>query len=806
MAQPTYNYNLHMPLKITSNLNIFTVASFVGPILLFLLLLAGSPLFEAIKLTFVLLVQISAGVFCWNFLFPMKQNDIMLTIGAGSTVGVCISTLIHQILLNTPLSSVAWLLPFVFFLVLAQVQGTLETAITIDHELPKMSLFLILVSFTIVGLLDQWWWLTPVFLVTVIAYFFINRAIQRTGIAEFSTGQIFLLISFLFAIPISISLRKLNTLWWIISNDSVFFESLSFSINKWGKSADISALGESVMYHWFSFAWAGMTTEISGASSWTVLTLMLPIICCVMISSITWSLFIDMTGSRLAAGVACSMLLSVRNIISPTSPSQLLSIAIVLTILSVSKHSLTNIQNNLGRAMLFLFLVFVLFGTKISSGAVYLGGIVVAGVVLNSIAYRAKFLLIFSAIFTAFFSYRFFFGKAEGSINPRISLDDLGGSLLFGRAIGGGRFHLVFDLIALSIVFAPCFAVLSIAFFMRHEISQNFLLLSLTSALFLGVGAATLIDANGTQAYFLHSAFVSAIFLIVLFPTMLLNKESGLPILILVKVSIVAGLMIGFFSPVVGRFLKAKNSNSLLLSASPQFSALAICMLMGLIFAYRSRNGIEMRVCFTLLFALSMMASVIGENLNNRVWFARSLFSLEGERKEQFSDFNYFAGSPDRVQALTWLKHNSPEDAVVATNRKCLTTTFCGPEKWFLASAISHRQMLIEGYFYSVGVTPKPFWAEKRIEVSERFVDGPKSPDSSFATSDSLERFAITTKKQDYEYLKMNNVGFVIVDLEFIYSYVRNDWETSDAAQLKSWEPYATTVFKNEEMAILKMN
>ena len=644
------------------------------------------------------------------------------------------------------------------------------------------------------------------FLVSVFAYFFINRAIQRTGIAEFPTGRILIFTSFLIAIPISILLRKFNTLWWIISNDSVFFESLSFSINKWGKNADISALGESVMYHWFSFAWAGMTTEISGANSWTVLTLALPIICCIMISSLTWSLLIDMTGSRLAAVVACTMLLSVRNIISPTSPSQILSIAIALTILSVSKHSLTSIQNNLGRVILLLVLIFVLFGTKISSGAVYVGGIAFAGLILKSIACRTKFILIFFATITAFFSYKFFFGEAEGSINPRISLDDLGGSLLFGRAIGGGDFHLLFDLIALLIVFAPCFAVLSVAFFLRHEISQNFLVLSLTSALFLGVGAATLIDANGTQAYFLHSALVAAIFLIVSFSTILLKKELGFPILKIVKVFTFIGLFVGFFSPVVGRFLKSKNSNSLLLSAAPQFGVMAICLILGLIFAYRVRHRIEIRVFFTFLFGLSMMASLIGENMNNRFSFARSLFSLDGERKELFSDFNYFAGSPDRVEALTWLKVNSPDDAVVATNRKCLTTTFCGPEKWFLASAISHRQMLMEGYFYSVGVSPKPSWAEKRIEVSERFIDGPKSPDSSFATLDILERFAITTQKQDYEYLKLNDVSFVVVDLEFIYSHVRNDWETSEAAQLKSWEPYATTVFKNDEMAILKLN
>jgi hypothetical protein len=58
----------------------------------------------------------------------------------------------------------------------------------------------------------------------------------------------------------------------------------------------------------------------------------------------------------------------------------------------------------------------------------------------------------------------------------------------------------------------------------------------------------------------------------------------------------------------------------------------------------------------------------------------------------------------------------------------------------------------------------------------------------------------------DYEFLKTEGVSYFIVDLEFVWSYKTQNWETSESAQLKTWEPYATTVFKNNEMAILKLN
>ena len=94
--------------------------------------------------------------------------------------------------------------------------------------------------------------------------------------------------------------------------------------------------------------------------------------------------------------------------------------------------------------------------------------------------------------------------------------------------------------------------------------------------------------------------------------------------------------------------------------------------------------------------------------------------------------------------------------------------------------------MLLEGYDYSVGIYPRPEWASERMDISERFGQ--------------------QASAADLDYLKDEGVSYFIVDLEFIWSDKTQNWETSESAQMKSWEPYATTVFKNEEMAILKLN
>jgi hypothetical protein len=189
---------------------------------------------------------------------------------------------------------------------------------------------------------------------------------------------------------------------------------------------------------------------------------------------------------------------------------------------------------------------------------------------------------------------------------------------------------------------------------------------------------------------------------------------------------------------------------------------------------------------FAIVLSVSLGSTLVGDQVHRRYEFATSAISLASTESAELVKYSFFAGSPDRVSALQWLRDNSPRSAVVGTNRFCLSNSFCGPHKWFLASSISQRQMLLEGYDYSVGIYPRPEWANERIDISERFGQ--------------------QASAADLDYLKDEGVSYFIVDLEFIWSDKTQNWETSEAAQLKTWEPYATTVFKNEEMAILKLN
>ena len=60
--------------------------------------------------------------------------------------------------------------------------------------------------------------------------------------------------------------------------------------------------------------------------------------------------------------------------------------------------------------------------------------------------------------------------------------------------------------------------------------------------------------------------------------------------------------------------------------------------------------------------------------------------------------------------ALTWIAVNAPTEDLIATNRLCSNPTEAAPEcasRVFLAAALTHRQILLEGYAYSVDVRPQ---------------------------------------------------------------------------------------------------
>jgi hypothetical protein len=130
------------------------------------------------------------------------------------------------------------------------------------------------------------------------------------------------------------------------------------------------------------------------------------------------------------------------------------------------------------------------------------------------------------------------------------------------------------------------------------------------------------------------------------------------------------------------------------------------------------------------------------------------------------------SGSHDRVVALTWLRNNSHEDDIVATNRFCIPYIDPCIKKWYLVSAISRRRVLAEGFGYGLPVGDGATDAIKRNLNSSEFGRKPT--------------------QHLWQYLTTSNVKWFVVD-------------SAAGRTTDSWEPFAKVVFQNSEMKILKL-
>jgi hypothetical protein len=150
------------------------------------------------------------------------------------------------------------------------------------------------------------------------------------------------------------------------------------------------------------------------------------------------------------------------------------------------------------------------------------------------------------------------------------------------------------------------------------------------------------------------------------------------------------------------------------------------------------------------------------------------------------SPTNDYIGSNDLTAASNWLKINSKQDDIIATNKFCIPTGVknCIDPKFFGVSSTANRKVLVEGPYYIVGgpyfsdmpnVTDEskyPLWVQERLDLSRGFADKP--------TAEIRAR---------------------LLELGVDWFYLFKENTTN-----RNWEPYGTVKYENTEIAIIKLN
>jgi hypothetical protein len=107
--------------------------------------------------------------------------------------------------------------------------------------------------------------------------------------------------------------------------------------------------------------------------------------------------------------------------------------------------------------------------------------------------------------------------------------------------------------------------------------------------------------------------------------------------------------------------------------------------------------------------------------------------------------------------------------------------SFCGTPKWKLLSALSQRQILLEGN--STGLPNDTQWVDERKILSEEFIVTPTQE-----MADRLYELGVR-----WHYVELN------------YIETPSGWEPLELAQQRTWEPWAEVVYRNSTVVVLKL-
>ena len=748
----------------------------VGVVVGVLMLLAGVPTFEVVRVLAILLVQMVAGVMIWGVIDPQSSKSMPLLIGAGSTVGFTASTLAHQLLRTTPLSGIAWLLPLIGVLVFAFIkrkQNDVEATSELQFDLKTFAPILVL--FTTIGLGDQWWWIYPIV--------FLSGALV---IANFLHKNIYKVVFLLtpFALLFSVVLRKLNYLWWIITNDIPYLESLAYSVNRWGPRKNISAVGTELSYHWFALAWSGMTTQLSGAQSWTVLTIMLPIVVCMTIGLLVWGIIHEATSSPILATIGAASVLLLRDVVSVTSPTHMFSFTIMFVLVLMMKRWLETHTVTLQAAITASLLLFCLFGSKVSTGATFMAGAGLTILFNNHTTKLTRIKILTASVITAAASYTYFFGNKPRSPQNslHIKLNDIGGLLIVDRPLGGGIFHIPLEIFTFAIFVIPMLSPILILIAFRKELKDELFSFFLSLVIISGLILGRFLDGSGTESYFLHVTMPLSLLLIALVLKTILTANSHTISFRVFAALCMSGLVLGYLRNLGSGIIKSHSNYSVVWRSAPYLAIYFVILIFPIIFKLLTSNKNWLgRQSISVAIGILLSTSMVGSQINHRVDFAKLAMSASSKSEPQFVKWNHLSGSPDQIAAINWIKSNTQANEMIATNRRCQQMSFCGTPKWKLLSALSQRQILLEGN--STGLPNDTQWVDERKILSEEFIVTPTQE-----MADRLYELGVR-----WHYVELN------------YIETPSGWEPLELAQQRTWEPWAEVVYRNSTVVVLQL-
>ena len=704
--------------------------------------------FDAFVGTAIIFAQVICGLATLSFTNLPKQVGTLTVFGAAAAVGSVLLTLIDQVAIASfgHLPAVAfWCIAGVSLVLVVKRFSFVSTMYADDLYVAALCFLAMFL-----GLSQS----NPAAIVasaTLGLIFVVSKGWRRRlnfGLALL--GLVVVEVTFLGAQHL---FNGSQSFWWALnrgSDDQIYSESLSWAVSRSGPLTNPLAAGIELNYHWFSFAWSGMTSRLGGFEPFFVTLHLVSPLGLFATASILVLILQQMKIGRIGVALTTVIAFATSTFPEPTRLAYVLNTSNVvshvwfaLTIWFVVRYLQNSTMSN---GMLVIAGTVITFLAKIPYAASILAGlslVVVVAVFSRELIVR-HLVTTAGTIFACAVAYAAFISPPDWR-SAGFRLGNSVGELITNKT---GLLELSLIVVALVITHSWLIAptITSLTKNRLHDKVHVFL---------IGAGLVGLlrflVDGATSENYFLSAAILPIAILAA-------TAEDAIKQVVnqnrLVRTSLLLGALTAFVGGTIivfDRYFTTQSSQwKLFILASIPLAAVMVIRSPILHIQPAQKGAFVFLVC--IAFGVAQFAGSLAASDLSRISPDRAYVSS------------------DQIEGLTWLRENARNDDVVATNFSlCRKGSTCVAETArSTVSAFSQLTTFAEGPRSIVGAGPNPSggrpypeWLEQRIALSLDAIETPTADRISRLRCDGVTFLAVMTSNQPVQIERIDGTDLV---------------------------------------------
>ena len=719
----------------------------------------GEPLFEIGYFLAVVVSQTFAGAYIWA---QLRQSDKTLPLPELLAMGFAIgsaSAAISQLIIRDLLGIRLFLSPLVPIIGVAiwlVTKRDPQLPVKVTHATTNTLLWLLFPA----PLAYSHW--VPELMALFIMPLFIyatKRKHQKSIIAVLiltSSTLVFWFRQIFTTLPFGLT---------SINHDQIYDYAQSVGTSSWGISDNINVVGDTFSYYKFTYLWLGPIVNLIPTRSIFLVSTLTPILLYVVIGLVFWALTLHMSKIQLAANIAAVLLFLQASLPEPwvfeRRPLYLYSVSILVSVVLVFSKTWKNKKFVL---LIIAATSFVLTSTRLQYSVIFF--LAIALKQLFSLAFRKEKLrdlmpVALAILFGLLVSFLTLFSRGD-SQSSYIGFQDKSEALktLFlgvaVRAIVPTVICMVIFYRKLNFIIPLTVTTASlIIYFATPRFESDFSSIEIILIVTVPVVAILLAHIFANLGDLRNRIFYGCVVLIGIFARLAFDWFKWIP---------------------QDAYLGAKRVFHHFLTSSSSEVAfnLLFISLLSLFSWFALRPGSVRRSKFLVIAAIACFFSFgvsISSNfryVTNKLRYNTDIFSKQVEGP----DFRWLV-DVDFIEATNYLKDNTTQDDIFATNVHRYNDDYQAYGSSLIVSSIIERRSYVEAPFYARRGDRESTPAEFKIRLNASL---------QFPIEPGVEYLANLIEK---------HVKWFVVDL--------------GNTPLRDWEPWATTRFMNEKVAILEL-